>query len=134
PVGQQGEVQFRAGFLVGEQDVAFARAGRAAGQWAAVDHGHGQAGGCGVVRAGRADDAGADDDDVRTAGHGASPRAARAASRWPGLRAGGPEAADVAEVAGDDGLGTRAVAGGEAVDQVQVFGGGGGELAAFGEL
>lgn len=64
PVRQHGQLQLGPRFLVGHQDVALARARRAARHGPAVDHGHVEARARGVVGAGRAHDSGADDDHV----------------------------------------------------------------------
>jgi hypothetical protein len=64
PAGEQGESEFGAGLLVGDEEVALTRAGRAAGHRPAVDQDHVQPGAGRVERAGGADHAGADDHDV----------------------------------------------------------------------
>ena len=63
--GRQGQAELGAGPLVGHEYVALAAARRTAPGGVAVEHGDGEAGPGGVVGAGGADDAAADDHQVR---------------------------------------------------------------------
>lgn len=62
--GQQREVELGARLLVGDEQIAFPRTGGAARDGTAVDHRDAESGAPRVVRAGRADDSGADDHGV----------------------------------------------------------------------
>lgn len=70
PGGQQREIEFGAGFLVGDQEIALTGTRGAARDGAAVEHGDGEAGAGGVVGTGRADHARSDDDDIRASSQG----------------------------------------------------------------
>ena len=66
---EQRQGELGAGLLVGDQDVALARASGAARHGASVDDDDGEPGACAVVGAGCTDDASTDDDDISSGGH-----------------------------------------------------------------
>ena len=73
PARQQRELELGARLLVGDENVALARAGRPRGDRPSVEHGHGQPGLRQVVRARGADGARTDHDDVTGGGGRAHP-------------------------------------------------------------
>ena len=78
PLAEQGEVEFGAGLLVGHEDVALSRPGRAAGDGTTIDDDGVEAGFGTRPGTARTDDAGPDDDDI---GH--HPRSSRRLAQMP---------------------------------------------------
>ena len=80
----QHQVEFGAGRLVGHQQVSLTRAARATRDRTTFEHRHREPGACGVVGTRGADDAGADDHDVR---HRCGLHEPRCRGRGPSARA-----------------------------------------------